>query len=142
MSPTDTQPSGAATPVRRVASRDLATVELDASLQDVAEELALDELGIVVVVDGGRPVGVISERDLVAVLASGGDLDTQAADLVTTDLVTVSGDTPVAEVARVMLDARIRHVLLREPGDDPDGGPVTGIVSMRDVVGSLLDAVR
>jgi CBS domain-containing protein len=142
MSPTDTQPSGAATPVRRVASRDLATVELDASLQDVAEELALDELGIVVVVDGGRPVGVISERDLVAVLASGGDLETQAADLVTTDLVTVSGDTPVAEVARVMLDARIRHVLLREPVDDPDGGPVTGIVSMRDVVGSLLDAVR
>jgi hypothetical protein len=38
-----------------------------------------------------------------------------------------------------MLDAGIRHVLVREDDeDDPDGGRVTGIVSMRDVVGFLL----
>jgi CBS domain-containing protein len=144
MSPTSTPHAGATTAVRQVAHRDLATVEPDATLQDVAEELALDEIGVVLVQYVHDPIGLISERDLVAVLASGGDLERQATDLMTVDLVTVPEDTTIADVARLMLDARIRHVLVRDAGegDDPDEGPVTGIVSMRDVVALLLDDVR
>jgi predicted transcriptional regulator len=119
--------------------RDLATVEPEASLQEVAEELATDEIGVVLVRYGHDPLGVISERDLIAVIANGGNLGTQATDLMTMDLVTVPEDAGVADVARVMIDAGIRHVLVREDDEDhPDGGPVTGIVSMRDVVGFLL----
>src|SRR4051794_15260287 len=141
MSPTSTQPAGATTPIRRVANRNLATVDPDATLQEVAEELALDEIGIVVVQHGHAPIGVVSERDLVAVIANGGHLGTQATDLMTVDLVTAPGDTVVEDVARLMIDAGVRHVLVRDDADpdDPDGGEVIGIVSMRDVVGLLLD---
>ncbi|PVZ06315.1 cyclic nucleotide-binding/CBS domain-containing protein [Actinomycetospora cinnamomea] len=141
MSPTSTPSAAATTAVREVVDRNLATVEPDATLQDVAEELALDEIGVVVVQHGHEPIGLISERDLVTVLASGGDLETQATDLMTVDLVTAGEDTSVADVGRLMVDARVRHVLVRGPGerDDPDNGPVTGIVSMRDVVRFLLD---
>lgn len=139
MSPTSTRSPGGTTPIRRLAKRDLATVGPEETLQEVAEELAMDEIGVVLVRYGHDPLGVISERDLVAVIANGGHLGTQATDLMTVDLVTVSGDAGVADVARVMLDAGIRHVLVREDDeDDPDGGRVTGIVSMRDVVGFLL----
>lgn len=144
MSPTTTPPAGT-TPVRRLANHNLATVDPDATLQEVAEELAMDEIGVVVVRHGHEPVGVVSERDLVAVIANGGHLGTQATDLMTVDLVTAHEDTTVLDVARLMVDAGVRHVLLRgdDDGDDgdPESGPVTGIVSMRDVVGFLLGDV-
>jgi CBS domain-containing protein len=144
MSPTSTPHAGADTAVRHVANRELATVEPDATVQDVAEELALDEIGVVLVQYVHDPIGLISERDLVTVVAAGGDLERQASDLMSVDLVSVPAETTIAEVARLMLDARIRHVLVRDTGDrdDPDDGPVIGIVSMRDVVAVLLDDVR
>jgi signal-transduction protein with cAMP-binding, CBS, and nucleotidyltransferase domain len=140
MSPISFRSTDPATPVRHLANRNLATVDPDATLQDVAEELALDELGLVLVQYGAEPVGVVSERDLVTVIASGGDLESQAASLMTVDLVSVSEDTPVLDVARLMIDAGVRHILVRGegPARDPGGGPVTGIVSMRDVVAFVL----
>ncbi|MHC1557824.1 CBS domain-containing protein [Actinomycetospora sp. C-140] len=147
MSPTVTRSAGETVPVGRLANRNLATVPPDTSLQEVAEELAMDEIGVVVVQYGHEPIGVVSERDLVAVVANGGTLDTQASDLMTVDLVSASEDTPVVAVARLMLDAGVRHVLVRSEGggddgndgdDGDDGDAVVGIVSMRDIVGFLL----
>ncbi|GAA4783492.1 CBS domain-containing protein [Actinomycetospora chlora] len=141
MSPTIARSAGENTPVRRLASHTLATVPPDATLQQVAEELAMDEIGVVVVEQGRETLGVVSERDLVAVIAAGGRLDAQATDLMTVDLVSAPEDTTVLEVARLMVDAGVRHVLVTSPApeDDRDDGPVVGIVSMRDVVGFLLD---
>ncbi|GAA4880600.1 CBS domain-containing protein [Actinomycetospora straminea] len=140
MAPTGTRPAWATTPIRRLATRELATVPPDATLQEVAEELAMDEIGVVVVAQGHEPVGVVSERDLVAVIAGGGDLGTQATDLMTVDLVSTREDATVLDVARLMIDAEVRHVLVRGgEGDDPTAGPITGIVSMRDVLGFLLE---
>jgi signal-transduction protein with cAMP-binding, CBS, and nucleotidyltransferase domain len=141
MSPTIARSAGEDTPVRRLANHTLATVPPDATLQQVAEELALDEIGLVVVVAQGREtLGVVSERDLVAVIAAGGRLDGQATDLMTVDLVSAPEDTTVLDVARLMVDAGVRHVLATAavPEDDRDA-PVVGTVSMRDVVGFLLD---
>ena len=131
--------SASTVPVRRLASRTLATVPPEATLREVAEELALDEIGVVVVQHGHDPIGVISERDLVTAIGSGGDTGSQAAELMTVDLVTAPEETPVVDVARLMIDAGVRHVLVCEGGDDDVPGRVTGIVSMRDVVGALLD---
>lgn len=141
MAPTVARPARETTPIHRLATRDLATVPPDATLQEVAEELAMDEIGVVVVRHGHEPVGVVSERDLVAVIASGGDLDTQATDLMTVDLVSAHEDTTVLDVARLMIDAAVRHVLVRGDGEgeDPPTGPIVGIVSMRDVIGFLLE---
>lgn len=145
MSPTGMRAAAATTPVRRLADRNLATVPPDATLQEVAEELAADEIGVVVVQHGHEPLGVVSERDLVAVIANGGHLGTQATELMTVDLVTAREDATVADVARLMIDAGIRHVLVRDDtdgGDEPEPGAVSGIVSMRDVLGFLLDDAR
>ena len=65
----------------------LAEVDAGDSLRSVAQELTADEIGAVLVEAGGGTVGLISERDLVTVLATGGDIDTaQAADIMTGDL--------------------------------------------------------
>ena len=121
-------------PVSTIAARVVAEVDSAQSLRSVAEELTADEVGVVLVRRSGRPTGLISERDLVAVLAAGGDpSSTQAADVMTLDLVTAAPDDSVADVGRQMLDARIRHVVLL----DANGTP-TAVVSIRDVLRTLL----
>ncbi|WP_214401434.1 CBS domain-containing protein [Pseudonocardia lacus] len=120
-------------PIATIAATVVAEVDSSQTLRAVAEELVADEIGAVVVRVPGRPSGLISERDLAAVVAAGGEPGTvQAVDLMTTELVTAAPGDSIAEVGARMLDAGIRHVVLH------DGEQVVGIVSIRDVLGVLL----
>lgn len=121
-------------PVGRISARVLATVPAEATVRDVAEELVLDEVGLVAVEAGRFAAGVVSERDVVAVLAAREDpAGHQAADVMSTELLTVPPTASVAEAGRAMVRAGVRHVLVVEDGE------VAGIVSMRDVLAVLLD---
>ena len=120
-------------PVSTIATSVVAEVDSSENLRTVAKELAADEIGIVLVRAPGRPSGLLSERDLVTVLADGGDPERiQAADVMTTDLVTATPTDNIAEVGARMLEAGIRHVVVRE------GDEVVGVVSMRDVARVLV----
>ena len=120
-------------PIRRIMKYQPVTVEQHESLREVAKELAADEIGVLLVSSPIGPVGLISERDVVAVVAAGGDLEReQVRSVMSVDLVTAASTEAIASVGRVMLDAGVRHVAIR--GDD---GRITGLVSIRDV----LDAV-
>jgi len=120
-------------PVSTIATSVVAEVDSSENLRTVAKELAADEIGIVLVRAPGRPSGLLSERDLVTVLADGGDPERiQAADVMTTDLVTAAPTDSIAEVGARMLEAGIRHVVVRE------GDEVVGVVSMRDVARVLV----
>jgi predicted enzyme related to lactoylglutathione lyase/predicted transcriptional regulator len=115
----------------------MATVPVWQSLRDVARELAADEVSSVLVVDGPRTAGLISERDLVAAVAAGGSLDdAQASDVMTSDLVWADPDDSIADTAALMLDAGVRHV--------PVGNAerVIGVVSARDVLDVLVTTER
>lgn len=119
--------------VAAVMSAPPAEVDAGDPLRAVAQELAAGEIGAVVVRSAGAVVGLVSERDLVAVLAVGGDPDmTQAAEVMSTDLVVVRAGDSVATAGEAMLEAGVRHVLVRR-----DAG-VVGVVSMRDVLAVLV----
>ena len=126
-----------ADPVSRIMARTLATVRPEDGLLAVAQELTADEVGAVVVESPGSPPGVVSERDLVTVLALDGDLtDRQAADVMTTDLVTARESETIAAIGRLMCDTGVRHVLVVD--EEAAGATVVGLVSMRDVLAVLL----
>jgi CBS domain-containing protein len=108
----------------------VARVQPDATLLDVARALEAADVGAVVVGDGDRPVGVLSERDVVRAIAHGRSLETTpAADVATTELVWCDASATVAEVAMEMCDQYVRHVLVEEDGR------LVGIVSARDLLG-------
>ena len=87
-------------------------------------------LGALVVGDGDRPAGVISERDLVEAMAKRLPFDTtKAIDVATTELVWCDATATVAEVAEEMFEHYIRHVLVEEDGR------LLGVVSARDLLG-------
>jgi signal-transduction protein with cAMP-binding, CBS, and nucleotidyltransferase domain len=118
--------------VSTIATTVVAEVDSAQSLRSVAEELVADEIGIVLVRAPGRPPGVLSERDLVTMLATGDPWTGQAADIMSTELVTAAPTDDIATVGARMLESGVRHVLLTEDED------VVGVVSIRDVLRALL----
>jgi predicted transcriptional regulator len=122
-----------ADPVRRIMVRNPVGVAPEATLREVARELADDVIGTVVVESPGGTIGLVSERDLIEAVAAGDDLDDrQVADLMSTDLVTARPADAISTVAMLMDDAGVRHILVA------DGATVVGIVSVRDVLPVLL----
>jgi CBS domain-containing protein len=125
-------PSGGGTaPVRMFASEDVITLPPGSTLQAVADELAGDQIGLVVLGSRDDVEAVISERDVVRAVAEGLDpLDTPARAMASTHIVWCDETATVNEVAEVMMAEYVRHVLLE------DDGRLVGIVSARDLLGA------
>lgn len=87
-------------------------------------------VGALLVMEGSRPVGVVSERDLMTrvLLKRRDPATTRVADVMTADVVAVSCDASPEEVMAIMTERRCRHLPVIE--DDA----IVGIVSIGDVV--------
>jgi CBS domain-containing protein len=122
-------------PLRHVMVWPVAVVEAEATLTEVADALAADEIGALCVTENGVLAGIVSERDVVAHVAAGADPETlTAAEMMSTDLVTVTPDDTVLDAAKRMQESQIRHLPVLM-GDD-----IAGIVSMRDIFDALVAA--
>ena len=122
-------------PVRMIMSAPVATVDPGDTLLEVAGELLADEVGVVLVSSGRAPVGLLSERDLVTVAATGDDLAVvQAGEAMTADVTWATPGTSIREVGLLMIEAGVRHVPIG------DGRVAAGVVSVRDVLAVLLSA--
>ena len=103
----------------------------DATVRELARRMAGEGVGALVVTEGDQVHGIVSERDVVAAIAAGKDLDsTTAADIDSRRLVTCTPDTSVREAAVLMMEHYVRHLLVND-----HTGPV-GIVSARDLLGA------
>jgi CBS domain-containing protein len=106
----------------------------EAPLREVAQTLWANEIGVLLVGDADHLRGVISERDLVAALAHGGDPDALTAKSVMTEsVVSVRPQDVLYDAAVQMLDDGFRHVPIID-----EYGEVTGMVSLRDLLRPLL----
>jgi CBS domain-containing protein len=100
------------------------------TLRSAAERMWREQTGSLLVMDGGRLAGIITERDLLRAVALGADLATATVDeAMTTEVFTVSPDMPLRDAAREMAVRWIRHLPV------VDAGQVLGVISMRDVTG-------
>jgi len=127
--------------VSHILTRPLVTISAEKTVLAAAELMVKNNIGLLVVTETGNDselAGVISERDIIRVIASGRKLETAVRDVCTKNVVTVGANADVAEAAKAMNKHGIRHVVVvRERGK-----PV-GVVSMRDLVGerSTLSAI-
>ncbi|MBL8305991.1 MAG: CBS domain-containing protein [Rubrivivax sp.] len=98
------------------------------------ELLARYEVGALVVMDGGRMVGVVSERDYTRKVALQGrnSKETQVADIMTRQVVTVGPHTGTRECMTLMSERKIRHLPVLE------GGTVLGMISIRDIMDDII----
>ena len=117
--------------ILKIKGRAVATVRTDATLQDVAEKLAKRKIGAMVIIGpGGRISGIVSERDVVRVIAEHGAkaLAMSVSSVMTTDVITCSETDMIDDVMATMTERRFRHVPVVESGG------LVGIVSIGDVV--------
>ena len=125
--------------VRSVMRPAVTTVERHAHLAAAAFLMrrAGDTAVVVTTDDGRRPIAIITETDIIDVVADGRDVnDVRIEDLVGPDPVTVQTDTPVNEAAELMLSAHIHHVPV------VDNDRLVGIVDISDACRFLLDTAR
>lgn len=117
-------------PIASLMHRELNAVDMDDTVADVERRFAEEHLRWAPVTEGGRSVlGVISAQDLVAFHARGGDASAvRAWQLCTYKPLTVRSNTPIGEVARLMVARHLHHVVVTE-----DDRPV-GVVSSLDFV--------
>lgn len=105
-------------------------VPSEATVAMVAEAIAEAGIGAVVVGDEDRPAALVSERDVVRVVAAHQDpASVPAVDVASTNLVWCEASDTVEQVAVRMTDRHIRHVLVER------SGVLVGIVSARDLLG-------
>ncbi|HXF97152.1 MAG TPA: CBS domain-containing protein [Gaiellaceae bacterium] len=110
--------------------RDVFRIDADATVYEAAERMVEENVGSLLVEDGGRIVGIVTERDYLRRVTLQGrtDRDTAVREIMSSPLVVVSPETTVEECMALMTDRRIRHLPVVE-GDD-----VVGLVSIGDVV--------
>ena len=112
------------------------TIQPEQTVRHALMLLAEHNIGALVVVDATpQPVGILSERDIVAAVASGAGVDFhRARDYMTADVDTVPETATIGEAMAEMLRNEIRHLALSR------GGRTIGLISIRDVLGALARA--
>jgi CBS domain-containing protein len=114
-------------------SRGLLTVAPDETVTQVAQRMVERNLGAVLVVDGDRLVGIMTERDLMRAVARGLPGDGVVADYMSRDPETIEPGDTTEHAAVLMIHGGFRHLPVVE-GDD-----VVGMLSIRDLVRVTLE---
>jgi len=115
--------------VGEIMHSDVKTASASDSFADVAKMMRSNGISSVVVLEGKKLQGIVTERDIVNLVAEGGDpnITTVERGMTRLDLITVDPKTEVSQAAELMVSNNIRHLPI------VDGGNVVGIVSIRDM---------
>lgn len=110
------------------------SIEAGRTVYEALELMAAKDVGALLVVDAGRPVGMFSERDYAreVILMGKTSKDTAVRDVMTTRVVYVQPQQNVEECMALMTDKRIRHLPVLEQD------AVIGLVSIGDVVKAVI----
>lgn len=113
---------------------DVVTIATGASVTDAAALLSEKRIGAVVVTDGGAPLGILSERDIVRELGRRGPacMSDTVDEMMTRKLISCAPDETADDVLTKMTEGRFRHLPVIEDGR------MTGLISIGDVVKARL----
>ncbi len=121
--------------VTDIMSRDVVTTQAETSMGEAARIMGEHRIGSLVVVKYGRPVAIVTERDLLStVLAGGLPLEgTTVEQVMSYPLITICPNTEIRDAARAMIRKKGRLVVF-------DCGDMTGIITAADLIREMPDA--
>jgi CBS domain-containing protein len=104
------------------------TLESNATVQDAARVMRDADTGVVPIVENGKPVGLITDRDIVVrAVADGAEPTRLVRELATDTLVTAEPDMSTGEAAELMGQHQVRRLLVCE------GDRLVGVASIGDI---------
>jgi formate/nitrite transporter len=120
----------AAEPIRRLMTNGPPTVAPGTSVAEAVQVMKQHTVGSVLVGESDKPVGIMSEADIVRKVMAAGDnpASVKVDQIMSTPLISVDVKTPVYDIYRTMTDHRIRHLGITEQGQQ------VGFVSVKDLL--------
>jgi CBS domain-containing protein len=119
--------------VREHMSRNLLSVDPGETITEVAQRMVGRNIGAVLVLDGGRLAGIMTERDILRAVARGLHRDAIVAEYMTKHPETIEPDDTTQHAAVLMIHGGFRHLPVVERDD------VVGILSIRDLMRVALE---
>ncbi|WP_435349558.1 CBS domain-containing protein [Haloarchaeobius sp. HRN-SO-5] len=117
--------------IRDVTPREFVGVSEADSVRSTVELMHEEDVGSVLVMRGSSPVGIMTERDVLEMVATDRDPESTTVDEVMSNpVVSVDADRSLADAADVMSREEIRNLLVTEDAD----GTIVGVLTERDVI--------
>lgn len=124
-------------PVKNLAV-DPVTARKTTSVKALAETMLEEDLGDLIITDGGQPVGIVTDRDIALAVAKYDSLvDLTARDLMTADPVTIHEDATAVDLPALMAENSVRRIPIVD-----DGGNLVGIATLDDVVATTGEMLK
>jgi CBS domain-containing protein len=114
------------------------TIEVGAPVFEAVRKLGEKRIGALLVMEGGRIAGIMSERDVIYCLRDHGPdvLESPVSRAMTAPAITAESSTGVLAALALMTQRRIRHLPI------VDGGQLKGIVSIGDLVKHRMESIE
>lgn len=123
--------------ISEIMTKAAVTDSAEDTLAEACDKMRHSQTSSILIMDGDRLVGIVTERDVVKTIARGLDpKETRLKDIMTTDIVTIGPMTRLKEAANIMATKWIRHLPIVE------GSKVVGMISQRDLTGVLAEALH
>ena len=115
--------------VNEIMSKNVLTLDKSTSLQEAALNMSKLNIGCVIVTDGVKPLGIITERDFVTkVAAEGRPLFTEISEIMSSPLITIGPEETIWEASEMMKEKLIHKLPVKE------NDQIIGIVTTTDIV--------
>jgi CBS domain-containing protein len=102
----------------------------DDTVTEASSKMWQQQTGSLLVMEGGSLIGIVTERDVLRVVAEGQDAKhTPLRDVMTSDPVTIDPETDLVDAANIMFDKWFRHLPVVT-----GSGEVVGVLSTRDLL--------
>jgi len=120
--------------VRHIMTKNIISVKNNVSVAEAASVMVKNDIGSVVVTKDGKPVGIITERDILKRCCVGKvySEEVKAEEIMSAPLITIEADASLGEAAMLMSDNKIRRLLVTEKGK------IAGIITEKDVLRGTL----
>lgn len=118
--------------IKDIMTRALISVNLATTSFQIAKMMEQGGIGAIIVKENENPVGIITDRDFATRIAANSlPFETPAGKIMSSPLITISGDSPISAAAEMMSSKRIRKLAVTE------NNRIVGIVTSTDLVNQL-----
>lgn len=119
--------------IKNLMTTPVITVSDAESIRAAVQKMVRSDIGSIVVVNGKKPVGIITERDILKkVVAKELSLDLNVSKVMSKKLSTVGIDTSILEVSKLMNKKNFRRMIIVDKS-----GALKGIITSKDLMGFL-----
>ncbi|MGI6701226.1 MAG: CBS domain-containing protein [Christensenellales bacterium] len=114
--------------VRDIMTKDVITADSRDSIYDVASKMRDNMIGFIPITQDFRPVGVITDRDLVVRgYAEQISYDSPVSEVMTREVITIDDSATAEEAVNIMSENKIRRLVITE------GNRITGVIAIGDL---------